>query len=631
MNHVHSNTKCSQRRLRRQTVYFWTLSILLISATATTLGLVVWLASAQKSDAIVIDMAGRQRMLNQRHMKEVLLAARGIDSPYERTRKLFLETLSALRDGGEAIVNLRTGETHVLPAASYHDELRFRLTDQRELMHKQIASSDDFLTTKSHDPEFHKKLDELMVINEQLHKEINKGVKMFNSCSAKKATNVRRSALASTLFVFLMSIGLVRQAQRGSKLNKKLSAEMLKQSRLVINLEWQKQRTLNLNERLTNEVNERNRLVEELHMIVSSVIDGIVSMDMNGKIRTFNKAAEMIFGYRANEVMGEKFTLLVPEPFRSEYNVCFSSPLDSTQSMLMSIGREMKGRRKNDTIFDMEFVISEMRLEEELMYVSIVRDISERKNAEDTTQLARDVAEAASRDLALETKEREALQTELDHFFQLSPDMLCVAGTDGFFKRVNPAWFTTLGWTETELLGRSYIEFVHPEDVESTHQKAHELSEGWQIIGFENRYLGKDGQYRWFQWTAASLPIDGLVFAICRDITETKRRQHELQSADRLKVMIESLGAACHHLSQPLTVARVSLDVLSKDLPLDTNELRDQISEISKSVRRASQILHQLQGVAEYRTVPYTKNQNILDISPDYTHGVRDPWRTRKR
>ena len=86
--------------------------------------------------------------------------------------------------------------------------------------------------------------------------------------------------------------------------------------------------------------------------------------------------------------------------------------------------------------------------------------------------------------------------------------------------------------------------------------------------------------------------------------------------------MIESLGAACHHLSQPLTAARLNLDLLAKDPQIDTDELRDEVSKISRSVRRASQILHQLLGVAEYRTVPYTKYQDILDISPD--DGVRE-------
>ena len=103
--------------------------------------------------------------------------------------------------------------------------------------------------------------------------------------------------------------------------------------------------------------------------------------------------------------------------------------------------------------------------------------------------------------------ERKRGEEELDRFFRLSLDMLCVAGFDGYFKRLNPAWERVLGYTTEELLARPYMDFVHPDDRIQTTTVADNISEGGQLLAFENRYRAKDGTYRWLQWAAA--PVSG--------------------------------------------------------------------------------------------------------------------------
>src|SRR5512135_3291189 len=83
-------------------------------------------------------------------------------------------------------------------------------------------------------------------------------------------------------------------------------------------------------------------------------------------------------------------------------------------------------------------------------------------------------------------------EEQLEHLFNLSLDLLCIAGMDGYFKRVNPAWENTLGYTAEELLSRPYLEFVHPDDRLSTLAEAQKLAKGAQSISFENRYRAKD-------------------------------------------------------------------------------------------------------------------------------------------
>src|SRR5205807_7270457 len=98
--------------------------------------------------------------------------------------------------------------------------------------------------------------------------------------------------------------------------------------------------------------------------------------------------------------------------------------------------------------------------------------------------------------------ERRRLEEDLDRFFTVSLDLLCIAGFDGRFRRLNPAWERTLGYSLEELQSRPFIDFVHPEDRERTLAEMHRLAQGGDTVRFENRYHCKDGSYRWLSWTA---------------------------------------------------------------------------------------------------------------------------------
>jgi PAS domain S-box-containing protein len=124
--------------------------------------------------------------------------------------------------------------------------------------------------------------------------------------------------------------------------------------------------------------------------------------------------------------------------------------------------------------------------------------------------------------------DRRRAQDELDNFFGLSIDMLCIAGFDGYFKRVNPAWQRILGWTETELKSRPWIEFVHPDDRAATLAESAKVNDGGESLMFENRYLHKDGTWRWLVWTAAPRPAAQIAYAAARDITERKEADETL-------------------------------------------------------------------------------------------------------
>ncbi|MBD2043480.1 PAS domain S-box protein [Microcoleus sp. FACHB-672] len=122
---------------------------------------------------------------------------------------------------------------------------------------------------------------------------------------------------------------------------------------------------------------------------------------------------------------------------------------------------------------------------------------------------------------------------EIDQFFNFSLDLLCVAGPDGYFKHLNPTWERTLGFTQQELLATPFIELIHPEDQQATLAEAQKLRAGLNTIIFENRYLCKDGSYKWLKWTDAQHTADGLVYAVAHDITERKQMQKALQESEQ--------------------------------------------------------------------------------------------------
>jgi PAS domain S-box-containing protein len=119
-----------------------------------------------------------------------------------------------------------------------------------------------------------------------------------------------------------------------------------------------------------------------------------------------------------------------------------------------------------------------------------------------------------------------------NRFIDLSIDMFCIAGFDGFFKRVNPSFEKTLGFTIQELMAKPYLEFIHPDDRPATVAQAGRLQNRDVTFAFENRYLCKGGSYKWLLWNAVSVPEQALICAVARDITERKRAEELLQESE---------------------------------------------------------------------------------------------------
>lgn len=175
-------------------------------------------------------------------------------------------------------------------------------------------------------------------------------------------------------------------------------------------------------------------------VILDTVVDGIITIDEHGLIESLNPAAEKLFGYRRDEVLGRNISMLMPEPDRSNHNHYLANYLRTGKARIIGIGREVQGRRKDGSVFPLELAIAEMNLDGRRNFNGIVRDISERKRAE---QLLRET-----------TALHSAILTSANYAV-ISTD------PDGTIRAFNRAAEHMTGYTAAEMVGQQTPRILH--------------------------------------------------------------------------------------------------------------------------------------------------------------------------
>jgi two-component system sensor kinase FixL len=122
----------------------------------------------------------------------------------------------------------------------------------------------------------------------------------------------------------------------------------------------------------------RRESEERLRSLVTTVLDGIITIDQHGVIQSLNPAAEKVFGYRASEVVGQNVRLLMPDPYRDEHDAFIANYLRTGQANIIGVGREVEGRRKDGSTFPMDLAVSEFRHQGRRFFTGVVRDITDR-------------------------------------------------------------------------------------------------------------------------------------------------------------------------------------------------------------------------------------------------------------
>ncbi|HEX2491388.1 MAG TPA: PAS domain S-box protein [Blastocatellia bacterium] len=290
--------------------------------------------------------------------------------------------------------------------------------------------------------------------------------------------------------------------------------------------------SLNITDR--KQAEDELRLAEgRIRSVVDTVVDGIITITENGAVETFNPAAERLFGYKAEEVIGQNVKLLMPEPYRHEHDNYIANYMRTGEAKIIGIGREVVGRRKDGSAFPMELAVSEFPLGGRRYFTGIVRDITERKRSEE---------------LLRESEER------FRNLADNAPVMVWISGIDKLCTFFNKPWLDFTGRAMEDELGNGWAEGVHPEDYDRCLEIYVTSFEAREPFKMEYRLRRYDGEYRWvldhgipqFSPNGDFLGYIGS----CIDITERKQVEDALKKADRRKD--EFLAMLAHELRNPL-------------------------------------------------------------------------------
>ena len=234
-------------------------------------------------------------------------------------------------------------------------------------------------------------------------------------------------------------------------------------------------------------------------LIIDSSDDAIKTKTLDGIISSWNKGSEEIYGYLASEIIGNSINLVIPPQNVDEFAIL----LKKIGEGQVFLHYETKRIRKDKIEIDVSLSLSPIRNDEGKVIgvATISKDITESKKNQD----------------------------ERNIFFNLSNDMICVIGSNGCFKVVNPAFEKILGYLENELLAQPFINFIHPEDREATSKVNVNPLKGISTTNFANRYCCKDGTYKMIEWSITTKGDNQ--YAIGRDVATQKN--DELVIANR--------------------------------------------------------------------------------------------------
>ncbi len=297
-----------------------------------------------------------------------------------------------------------------------------------------------------------------------------------------------------------------------------------------------------------------------MRAVLEAAVDGIISITERGTIQTINPAAERLFGCTQDEVIGQNIKVLMPSPYQGEHDVYLARYLATGEKRIIGSGREVLGRRQDGTTFPMDLSVAEARMGDERIFVGIIRDITERKRAE------------------------QALRESEERFrgtFENAAVGIAHEDLAGRFLRFNETFCAILGYPPTELVGKTLSEVTHPEDLAADLAKFDALTRGESTsYTLEKRFIRKDRSSLWadvtvsLQFDAARKPT--YCIKIIQDISDRKRLEAELRHAKEAaeaanRAKDEFLANVSHEIRTPMN-AILGMTELVLDTPLTEDQ-----------------------------------------------------------
>ncbi|NOS89525.1 MAG: PAS domain S-box protein [Methylococcaceae bacterium] len=402
----------------------------------------------------------------------------------------------------------------------------------------------------------------------------------------------------------------------------------------------------NIYQALQLALSESRQKGERLQAIVDSQLDGLIAIDRKGAITLFSHSAEQIFGYAADEVLGRNVSVLMPEPYRSHHDNYMHSYLYTGDRRAIGVVREVQGRRKDGSIFPVDLAISELKSVDQMGFLGLVRDITERKLMLNQLQTS-------------ESMKKAMLESSLDAIITIDENS-CIC-------EFNHSATAIFGYELDEVLGQSMTTLLIPERYRNAHEQglAHYLATGEaNVFGRRIEITALHRLGHEFPVELAITPINQAgshyFTAFLRDISETKAaedalRQGREQAEQASRVKSQFLAMMSHEIRTPLTailgtqemLAETALDDIQKthlqlgreastsllslinDI-LDLTKVEAGKLELENTVFDARQTIADVVQLVEAKA----KAKNLLLMSliePDVNAWISgDPWRLRQ-
>jgi two-component system sensor kinase FixL len=328
--------------------------------------------------------------------------------------------------------------------------------------------------------------------------------------------------------------------------------------------------------------------------ILDTAVDGIIIIDASGIIESFNAAAERLFGYVAAEVVGQNIRILMPSPYREEHDGYMTRYLHTGERKIIGIGREVVGQRKDGTTFPMDLAVSEVRLRDRRVFTGFVRDITQRKHAEETQRVLATIVDSSNDAIIGETLEGT------------------ISSWNGGAERI-------YGYTAVEVVGKPIAILVPPDLQEDIPWMLEQLKRGECVSHYETQRLCKDGRRIDVSLTIAPICDEaGRSIGIsktARDITARKRAEQEMQRADRLVLVGQVASGLAHEIGTPLNVIAGNAELLRHDLLAQGLEVAE-LDTIMVQADRITRLMERLLTFAR----PHEHPRSPLSLSTVLSH-----------
>jgi PAS domain S-box-containing protein len=310
-----------------------------------------------------------------------------------------------------------------------------------------------------------------------------------------------------------------------------------------------------------------------LEAIVDHAGEGIVTIDESGTIESFNIAAERIFGYASEEVVGHNVSILMPPPHNKMHDNYVSEHLASGVSKVIGIGRRLEGLRKDGTTIPINLTVSKVQMGEDISFTGIIHDLSreERQDAE-LQQLSRAVEQ--------------------------SPVSILITSTAGKIEYVNPSFCEMTGYTVDEVIGRN------PRFLNSGQTTSEEYRKLWSTISKGGIWRGifrnkaKSGELFWLSSTVC--PVHDQLgeithfISISEDITDARKKESMLTQAMKLEAIGRMTDGISHDFNNLLTIIQGNLKFLDDDLESDDEEHHELIEDALSAAQDGTELIKRL-------------------------------------